>query len=238
MTEQLDTLGAALFSMGEEGYAAFQAKLLPTLPRERLLGVRTPALRRYAASVAGTAVAKAFLAELPHFYHDENNLHAALLCLETDFDRALERVEHFLPFVDNWATCDMLCPKAFRSNRERLLPHLRRWLESNAAYTVRFALVRLLSQFLEEAFFPDLLQWATEVEHPDYYVRMAQAWLFSMALAKQYDATIPYFSENGLSPWLRQKSIQKAMESFQVSAEHKAELKALRTIRQKENEPT
>ncbi len=215
--------------MGEEGYVAFQSKLLPTLPRQSLLGIRAPALRRYARAIAGTEMAEAFLSSLPHQYHDENNLHAALLCLEKDFEKTLERVEQFLPYVDNWATCDMLCPKAFRTNREKLLPHLRRWLESSSTYTVRFALVRLLSQFLEEdAFFPELLQWAAEIEHPDYYVRMAQAWLFSMALAKQYEATIPYFTEEKLSPWLHQKSIQKAVESFQVSRERKAYLKSLR----------
>lgn len=232
-----NTARTALFSMGEEGYAAFQAKLLPTLPCERLLGVRTPALRRYAASIADTATAEAFLLALPHSYHDENNLHAALLCLETDFDRALEQVERFLPYVDNWATCDMLCPKAFRTHRAQLLAHLRRWMKSDAPFTVRFALVRLLSQFLEDAFFPELLQWTAELQHSDYYVRIAQAWLFSMALAKQYEATLPYFTEGKLSPWLHQKSIQKALESFQVCAEHKAELKALRNIKPKE-EPT
>ncbi len=235
---QSNAIGTALFSMGEEGYAAFQAKLLPTLPREHLLGVRSPALRRYASSVAGTEAAEAFLSALPHSYHDENNLHAALLCLETDFDRALERVERFLPYVDNWATCDMLCPKAFHTHRAQLPVHLHRWLKSDAPFTVRFALVRLLSQFLEDAFFPELLEWSLDVRPSDYYVRMAQAWLFSMALAKQYEATVPYFTEDRLSPWLWQKAVQKALESFQVSEEHKAELKALRKNRQKENTPT
>ena len=219
--------------MGEEGYVAFQSKLLPTLPREVIIGVRMPALRRYAKSIAGTALARDFLAALPHRYYDENNLHAALLCAQTDFDHALEQVEQFLPYVDNWATCDMLCPKAFRSNPALLLPHLRHWLNSEHTYTVRFALVRLLSQFLEEDFFPELLGWVAKIEHPDYYVRMAQAWLFSMALAKQYEATLPYLTEGRLSPWIHQHSIQKAVESFQVSEERKAYLKSLRKTQPK-----
>lgn len=225
---------AGLFALQDPRYRAFQQKLIPTVDPDRVIGVRTPALRKYARLIAGSDAASEFLASLPHEYYDENNLHAALLEHIGDFDTALAAVEAFLPHIDNWATCDGFCPKVLRKEPARLWEHIERWLASNRVYTVRYALVRLTAWYLDEPLFSNhrVLQAAAGVEHADYYVRMAQAWLFSVALVKQYGTVLPYLTEWRLSPWVHNKAIQKAVESYRVPDATKAYLK---TLRRREN---
>lgn len=218
-----------LFALRDEGYRQFQAKLMPTVSPEAIIGVRTPALRRLAKEAYGGKDAKDFLGSLPHTYYDENNLHGALLEFISDFDAALDAVEKFLPYIDNWATCDMFCPKALRKEPVRLLEAIKRWLVSDHVYTVRYGLVRLTFWYLESSnFSPAILELAATVKNDDYYVQMAVAWLFSIALAKQWEATLPYFTEGRLDRWIHNKAIQKAIESHQLTPPQKEFLRSLK----------
>ena len=230
-------LKALLLSMRDESYAQFQRKLMPSVAPERVIGVRIPALRRLARQSFGSKAAVDFLSELPHALYDEDNLHGALLDLTPDFDTAIHKVERFLPYIDNWATCDLFCPKILLQKPDSLLSHIKSWLRSDKGYTVRYGLVRLTSWYLDGArFTPEILSLAAQVRGEDYYINMAQAWLFSMALAKQYDATIPCLTEQRLDAWVHNKAIQKAIESYQISTEIKAYLKTLK--RAVKGEPT
>ena len=217
-----------LFALRDEGYAAFQQKLIPTADADTIIGVRTPALRQLAKALRGTPEAEDFLSALPHRYFDENQLHAFLISLERDFDRALCAVDAFLPHVDNWATCDQLSPKVFRKNRAALRTAIRGWLASEHPYTVRFGMGMLMEHFLDDDFSPDVLEAAAEVRREEYYVRMMQAWFFATALAKQYDAALPYLEQHLLDKWVHGKTIQKAVESYRITPEQKAYLKSLR----------
>lgn len=219
-----------LFAMRDEKYREFQLGLLPTVPREQVIGVRTPALRAYAARLFRDTEATArFLSSLPHVYYEENNLHAALIGHIRDFDRALAEVERFLPYLDNWATCDSFAPRALLQKPDVLLTHIRQWLRSPHTYTARFGLVRLTGWYLDEPLFsPQVLSLAAHVTHEDYYVRMAVAWFFSIALIKQYDAALPYLLQGRLSPWIHNKAIQKARESRCVKPEIKEYLATLK----------
>ena len=210
----------ALFSMQDEKYRAFHGALMPTVERERIIGVRMPALRRYAAAL--------FLLDLPHTYYEENNLHALLLMREKDFDVLMPQLERFLPEIDNWATCDLFKPACFAQNRKGLLPYLSEWLRSDRPYTVRFAIEMLMTHYLREDFSPEYPAWVAAVSSKHYYVRMMQAWYFATALAFRYEELLPYLTQERLSPWVRQKTIQKAVESFRLSPAQKEELKALR----------
>lgn len=226
MTEIQQTL----FSMQDVGYREFQIGLMPTVPREQVIGVRTPALRAYAKRLFKAPEATAcFLSSLPHVYYEENNLHAALIGHIRDFDGALEEVERFLPHLDNWATCDSFAPRALLQKPDVLLAHIRQWLRSSHAYTVRFALVRLMAWYLDKPLFSqEILELAAHVTHEDYYVRMAVAWFFSIALVKQYDSALFYVKEARLSPWIHNKAIQKARESHCVNPEIKDHLATLK----------
>ncbi len=217
-----------LFRLQDPGYRAFQAKLIPTMPAERMIGVRTPALRALAKTLVKEPEADAFLQALPHGYFDEDQLHAFLLCEIKDFDRCIAQVERFLPYVDNWATCDQLSPAVFGKTPDQLLAHIRTWIGSSQVYTVRFAVGMLMRYFLDERFDPCYAEMVAAVSTKEYYVHMMVAWYFATALAKQYDAAIPYFEQRKLDPWTHKKAIQKAIESFRVSEEHKEYLKTLR----------
>ena len=226
----MDTMdfSARLMALRDEKYADFQRKLLPAVPPDRLIGVRTPALRSLAREWAGSPEAEAFLRALPHAFFDENQLHAFLLAREKDFLRCVERVEAFLPFVDNWATCDQLSPAVFRKHRRDLLPYIRRWLASEQPYTVRFAVGMLMEHFLDADFDSQYPEWVAAIQSEEYYVNMMVAWYFATALAKQYDAALPYLLLRRLSPWTHNKTIQKAVESSRITQEQKAYLKTLR----------
>ena len=189
----------ALFALRDEKYRAFH-----------------PALRRYAAALAKTPQAALFLRELPHTYYEENNLHALLLMREKSFETLMPWLERFLTRIDNWATCDLLKPVCFAKNREKLLPCVTRWLGDAHPYTVRFAIEMLMTHYLREDFSPEYPAWVAAVESDHYYIRMMQAWYFATALAFRYEEILPYLTEDRLSPWVRQKTIQKAVESFRV----------------------
>ena len=217
-----------LFSLREEKFAAFQARLIPNVAPERVIGVRTPALRKLAKTLRGSGQAEEFLKALPHEFFEENNLHAFLLCEMKDFEACVQAVEDFLPYVDNWATCDQMSPGVFRKNKQALLPHIRRWIASEQCYTRRFGIGMLMSHFLDEDFREEYLSLVSDIRSEEYYVNMMIAWYFATALAKQYEAALPYLENRRLAPWVHNKAIQKALESFRVSDGHKAYLRTLK----------
>lgn len=212
----------------DEKYREFQSKLVPNIPKETILGVKTPQMRAIAKAVAGTLEAEEFLRTLPHAYYEENLVHFFLLAGIKDFDACVEAVERFLPYVDCWPVCDQSSPKVFTKHHDRLLPCIRRWIASDHVYTARFGMRMLMNEFLGEDFKAEYLGWVAEKQGEDYYLKMMVAWYFATALAKQYDAAIPYFEQRKLDPWTHKKAIQKAIESFRVSEEHKEYLKTLR----------
>ncbi|MBR6119606.1 MAG: DNA alkylation repair protein [Oscillospiraceae bacterium] len=222
------SLRERLLAMSEPGYRAFSARLIPDLPPERILGVRSPALWALARELRGSDAADAFLGALPHLYQEENLLHGYLLAFERDFDRCLARVEAFLPWVDNWAVCDSLSLPCFKKHRQTLAEAIPGWLASGKTYTVRFGIKQLMDHFLEEDFDPAFPAAVAALRSEEYYVNMMRAWYFATALAKQWDAILPYFTQRRLDPWTHAKSIQKAVESFRVSPEQKALLRGLR----------
>jgi len=221
-----------LFELQDEKYRAFHAKLMPEIAYERIIGVRTPALRNYAKEVAKMPEAMEFLQELPHTYYEENNLHGTLLNIfYKDVEELLNQLEIFLPYVDNWATCDMLSPKVFKKNLPLVYERVKKWLNSEDTYVVRFAIVTLLGFFLDEAFEPEMLDLVARVKSEEYYIKMAIAWYFSIALVKQYEVTIPYFTEPVLELWTHNKALQKAVESLRIDKETKEYLKGLKIKR-------
>ncbi len=221
-----------LFALRDEAYGDFTAKLVPNVPRENIIGVRAPALRSLAKELSGTAEASDFLAALPHTYLEENHLHAFLIERIRDYGACISALDAFLPCVDNWVTCDCIGPVCFNKNRARLLADTRRWLDSEHLYTRRFAIRMLMNHYLDVDFKPEYLDRVAAIRSDEYYLRMMQAWYFATALAKQYDAALPYFEEKRLELWTHNKAIQKAVESYRVSDEQKAHLKTLK-IREK-----
>ena len=217
-----------LFAMAEPGYQAFLARLVPTVEPALILGVRTPALRALARALRETEAAEAFLEALPHRYLEENCLHAYLLAYEKDYDRCLARVEAFLPLIDNWAVCDGLSLPCFRKHRTELLTVIPRWLASGQTYTVRFGIKMLMDHFLDRDFSPACMELAGAVRSEEYYVNMMQAWYFATALAKQWDAALPWLTGRRLERWVHNKTIQKAVESFRIPEDRKVLLRALR----------
>lgn len=225
----MEQITKALFALQDEEYRKFHAKLMPNIEYDKIIGVRMPELRRYAKQVAKEPYAKAFLKELPHTYYEENNLHGALLNLVyQDMDELLEKIEEFLPYVDNWATCDMMSPKLFQKHLPQVYGHVKKWLKSGDTYTVRFGIVTLLGFYLDDAFEPEMLELVAAVKSDEYYVNMAVAWYFSIALVKQYDVTIPYFTERKLDVWTHNKALQKAVESRRINDRTKEYLKTLK----------
>ena len=209
-----------LFALQDVKYREFHRNLVPTADDDYIIGVRMPQLRQLAKEIA----AEPFLAELPHKYYEENQLHAILLSGMKDFGCCLREVEQFLPYVDNWATCDGLRPRCFAKHTDEVLPFVQRWMASEHEYTVRFGIGVLEAFYLDKAFRHEQLQWVAAIRREEYYIRMMQAWYFATALAKQWDATLPVIST--LPDWVRRKSIQKACESFRVPQEHKVQLRS------------
>ena len=226
MTEQ--EIRARLFALQDQPYGAFQKKLIPNVDPDSFIGVRTPELRKLAKEMAKSGEGDAFLQALPHRYFDENQLHAFLISEEKDFERCIALVEAFLPYVDNWATCDQMSPKAFKKHHQELLRYIQKWLRSEHVYTVRFAVGMLLQHDLDEEFDPVYLEWVAGVHSDAYYVRMMIAWYFATALAKQYQAALPYIEKKRLEPWTHNKAIQKAIESYRITDEQKEYLKTLK----------
>lgn len=212
-----------LFKLKDEEYKKFHAKLIPNISPEFIIGVRTPVLRKFAKDFYKTGEYGDFLNRLPHKYYDENNLHAFLVEQIKDFNTALAETEKFLPYIDNWATCDMFMPKVFKKNKDKL--HITQWTASEKTYTVRFGIKCLMSFYLDEDFDTKYLDTAAEIDSDEYYVNMMIAWYFATALAKQYEKTVPYIEKNRLKPPIHNKAIQKAAESGRISKETKEYLK-------------
>lgn len=217
-----------LFIMADEGHRAFHSKLIPNIDPALIIGVRMPQLRAYAKQFGKTPEARSFLSVLPHTYYEENNLHALLIEQLQAYDQLIAALDAFLPWVDNWATCDLLRPKVLKQHRSGLREQIRLWLASEHPYTVRFALEMLMVHFLEEDFCPEYLSWAAELDREEYYVRMMVAWYFATALAKQYDAALPFLQERRLARWTHNKTIQKAVESYRITEDQKNYLRTLR----------
>ncbi len=219
---------ARLFALADPAYGDFQAGLMPGIPRERIIGVRVPHLRALAKELRGTPAADAFLAELPHIYYEENNLHGFLLDSIRDFDACLAATERFLPYIDSWATCDGTSPRALILKPDVLLDHVEAWVASDRTYTVRFGIETLMRHFLDTRFstaYPDAV---AELRSDAYYINMMIAWYFATALAKQYDAILPYIENRRLDEWTHNKTIQKAVESYRITDAQKAYLRTLK----------
>ena len=218
----------ALFALRDPAYQAFQSKLIPTIDPQTVIGVRMPALRKLAREIAGTPVAEGFLQEPPHRYYEENNLHGLLISAIPDYDGAVAALETFLPYVDNWATCDQLSCRGLAANPDAALAKARAWLESDHEYTVRFAIGVLMELFLDERFRPEFFAWVIGVSRPEYYVNMMRAWYFAEALAKQPAAAEAVIASGALDEWTHNKAIQKAVESRRIPAEQKDRLRAMK----------
>lgn len=212
----------------DKAYRDFQAKLLPTLDRESIIGVRTPFLRTFAKTLSKEADCSDFLRQLPHTYFEENQLHAFLISEIKDFALCIRELERFLPFVDNWATCDQMSPTVFKKHRVALLARIELWLSSEKTYTVRFAVRMLMQHFLDEGFRSEYPKMISEIHSEEYYVNMMIAWYFATALAKQYDSILPFLENHCLQAWTHNKAIQKALESYRISVEQKDYLRTLR----------
>ena len=225
--------GERLFALRDEAYRAFQCKLIPTVDPARVIGVRAPQLHRLAKELRGTDEAAAFLRALPHESIDADILHGLLISAIRDADACIEALDAFLPYVDNWATCDLLSPKCFAKHPPRLLGDIRRWMASDRTYTVRFGIGMLLQFYLGDAFDEAHLRWVADVRSDEYYVKMMVAWYFATALDRQFDAALPYIQRQELEPWTHNKAIQKAIESQRVPLERKEALRALRVSARK-----
>lgn len=225
-----DALRARLTALADPAYKAFQSPLIPTVPPERMIGVRTPALRALARELAGSPTADALIRELPHRYFEEDQLHAFLIERIRDYDTTVAALNAFLPYVDNWATCDQMKPTALRQNGTALAAQCRAWLASGQTYTVRFGLVTLMRYFLGNGkhsfpFDPELPALAVAAAGDDYYTRMAAAWLFAEGLAAQYEAFLPWLTEHRLPNELHRMTMRKAQDSYRIPPEHKAALR-------------
>ncbi len=217
-----------LFLFKDEKFKEFNAKLIPAVDKSVVIGVKTPELKKIAKELISSGKSKAFISELPHKYFEENQIHAFIISEIKDFDEAVSELEKFLPFIDNWATCDQLISKAIKKTPEKILPQIDVWINSGEAYTVRFAIGLLMRYFLDERFEEKYLERVAQIKSDEYYVNMMCAWYFSTALAKQYEKTLPYFKEKKLSVWVHNKSIQKAKESYRVSDRQKEELNKMK----------
>ncbi len=228
MDELNDRIRQRLFAMQDTEYRDFNARLLPTVDPASIIGVRTPELRKLAREIAREPNFDPFTKQLPHEFYEENNLHALLLCQYKDLEQLLAALTDFLPWVDNWATCDILRPKLFAKNQAAIWPAVKAWLDSEHCYTRRFAIGTLMAYYLDDHFEPKYPELVAAVRSEEYYVRMMVAWYFATALAKQWESCLPILTEKRLDVWTHNKTIQKAIESLRITAEQKAFLKTLR----------
>ncbi len=217
-----------LFELQDMAYRDFHSRLMPDIDKEMVIGIRVPVLRKYAKSIAGTELAEKFIKELPHCYYEENNLHMMLITGIKDYARCLTEIERFLPYIDNWATCDFPAPKCFENHKEELLPVIKRWIASSETYTIRYGIGMLMRLYLDEDFDPEYVRLVVGVKSDEYYVNMMIAWYMATALAKQWDAVIPYIEDHRMSDWVHRKTIQKAVESYRITDEQKKYLKGYR----------
>lgn len=214
-----------LLSMADEKYRDFSSKLMPTVKKEKIIGIRTPLLRKFAKNLDDY---EDFLKILPHEYFEENNLHAFLIEKELNFEKCIEKLDVFLPYVDNWATCDSMKPKVLKKEPQKLLKHIKKWINSKDVYSVRYAINLLMSFYLDENFDESYPLLVANIKSEEYYINMMRAWYFATALAKQYKKTLPYIENNVLDTWTHNKTIQKAIESLRISKEQKEYLRTLK----------
>lgn len=214
-----------LLSMGDEEYREFSSKLMPTVERDKVIGIRTPLLRKLAKDLESY---EDFLQDLPHEYYEENNLHAFLIEKERNFEKCIEKLNTFLPHVDNWATCDSMKPRVLKKEPQKLIIHIKKWLKSKDVYAVRYGINLLMSFFLDENFDIQYLRLVANVKSREYYINMMRAWYFATALAKQYEQTLPYIENKVLDTWTHNKTIQKSIESLRITKEQKDYLKTLK----------
>ena len=217
-----------LFKMQDLSYRDFHASLMPGTDKNRIIGVRMPSLRTYAKKLFLQGDYEEFLSSLPHDYYEEMNLHSLIICQIKDYDEVIARLDAFLPYIDNWATCDITSPKIFKNNTKKLYPKICEWLTSSHTYTVRFGVGMLMTFYLEDAFFPETMEKVAALRSEEYYVNMMIAWYFATALFKKPDCAVKYIEERRLSPFTHNKAIQKAIESRRISPEQKEYLRSLK----------
>lgn len=225
---ELTKLQKQLFELQDLKYRDFHSKLMPETDKETVIGIRTPVLRKFAKEFAGTSEAEAFLRQLPHRYYEENNLHMMLITGIKDYEKCMEEIQRFLPCIDNWATCDYPAPKCFARHKDQVLEEAKRWISSGETYVIRYGIGMLMRLFLDEDFSSEYLEMTAAVQSQEYYVNMMIAWYFATALAKQWDATVPYIEQHKLSDWVHRKTVQKAVESYRITSEQKEYLKGFR----------
>lgn len=224
----VDEIRNELSGMQDAKYRDFQAKLIPTVEPETVIGVRTPQLRKYAGILLKRDDVQEFLNDLPHEYFDENQLHAFIISGIKDYGKCMPEVERFLPYVDNWATCDQMSPKVFKKHRPELLMKIKEWISSGETYTIRFGVGMLMEHFLDDDYDPEYPEMVSKVRSDEYYVNMMTAWYFATALAKQYKSVLPFIENKKLDAWTHNKAIQKAVESYRITDEQKSYLKSLK----------
>ena len=226
--EMIRDVRKRLFEMQDTGYRDFHARLVPTVEKEKIIGIRTPILRKFAKEFGKTEESELFLKVLPHQYYEENNLHGLLIEQIRDYDKCLKELERFLPYIDNWATCDMLAVKVVKKHLDTFIDEVYRWMESDHAYTIRFAISMLMRYYLEDAFQMEYPEKVAQIRSEEYYVNMMRAWYFATALAKQYDKILPFIEKQKLDVWTHNKTIQKAIESYRITPEQKEYLRGLK----------
>ena len=218
----------SLFAQQDISYRDFHSKLMPGIDIERIIGIRTPQLRKIAKDFAKDAEIDDFLSSLPHQYYDENNLHGFIISDLKDYHRTIAEIDRLLPYIDNWATCDLIRPKSFNKNHSQLIKDIRRWIKSSKTYTIRFGIEMLMTHFLDDDFRSEYLEWVADITNDEYYVKMMVAWYFATALAKQYETALSIIEQKRLAPWTHNKTIQKAIESYRITNEQKEYLKKMK----------
>ena len=217
-----------LFEMRDTGYRDFHARLIPTVKKEKIIGIRTPMIRKFAKEFGKTEESELFLKVLPHQYYEENNLHGLLIEQVRDYDKCLEELERFLPFIDSWATCDLLALHMMKKHRDIFIREVFRWIESDQPYTIRFGISMLMRHYLDEEFKTEYPEKVAAIRSEEYYVNMMRAWYFATALAKQYENVLPFLEKRQMDVWTHNKTIQKAIESYRITSEQKEYLRTLR----------
>lgn len=220
-----DRIRCTLLSMADGKYRDFSSKLTPTVDKEKVIGVRIPKLRKFSKALENY---EEFLTDLPHKYFEEDNLHAFLIEREKNFEKCIELLDSFLPYVDNWATCDSMKPAVLKKHPDKLLKHIKRWIKSKDVYAVRYGINLLMSFYLDENFDKKYLLMVSSVKSDEYYINMMRAWYFATALAKRYEETLPFIENNMLDVWTHNRTIQKSTESYRLSKEEKTYLKTLK----------
>ncbi|MBQ3038064.1 MAG: DNA alkylation repair protein [Clostridia bacterium] len=223
----LNIISQLLFDNQDLEYKKFHSRLMPTINPDTIIGVRIPRIRSIAKELQNNNTEE-FLNSLPHKYYEENNLHSFLIAEIKDFDDCLYEINRFLPYIDNWATCDSLRPKCFKKNTDRLLNEIYEWLKSTHTYTLRFGIECLMCYYLDDEFKPEYPEKVSQIKSDEYYVNMMLAWYFATALAKQWDSVIGYIENHRLSDWVHNKTIQKAFESYRITDTQKNYLLSLK----------